>query len=86
MTWRHAPHQWSVSDGTICEDVPDIDGYACGCTTPTPDPTSPCGQLVRCCHLYEMPCGTAKDDHGGIAHRHLPTRCTCGHPIEEAPR
>lgn len=59
---------------------------SCGCTTPTPDPTSPCG----------LGCGQAADGpvHGDpsgwpwgsrhLAHPHQPTRClTCGHAIEE---
>lgn len=72
MTWRH------VSDcGT-----PDDDPF-CGCTTPTPDPASPCAV-----------CGVAGGRHERVlglspwcCPTHVPTRCTCGNPItkEEKP-
>ena len=46
------------------------------CTTPTPDPASPvnfgAGEMVCRCHGMEDCPGDPQ-----------PTRCTCGHPIEE---
>lgn len=61
-----------------------LDGYICGCPTPTPDPTSPCG-FEDCEHdgnatWTHPPAGPYL--HG--AHPHVPTLCTCGHPIEAA--
>lgn len=78
MTWRHTN---AFSNGDCREWLPDISPYreACNCTTPTPDPTSPCS-AVRC--------GDREVIHRayGYAHAYRPSRCTCGHPIEEAPR
>ena len=79
--WRH------VDDcGT-----PDDDPF-CGCTTPTPDRYSECGfdgcwMMGFLCHCDD-PSEDCKGDHpisadGG--HPYIPTRCTCGHPIEAVP-
>jgi len=59
------------------------------CTTPTPDPTSPCGALVATggnAHVAEwQDCGRPADGiHHMPAHDYRATRCTCGHAIEEA--
>ena len=53
---------------------------------PTPDPASPCGH-PECEHdaratWTHPPAGPYL--HG--SHPHVPTRCTCGDPIEEATR
>ncbi len=58
------------------------------CTTPTPDPSSPCGyrfDFWTMTDVCEMP-----GDHpmhlysnARMYHDFVPTRCTCGHPIEE---
>lgn len=59
---------------------------------PTPDPASPCGRIAA-----SVACGYPASDpvmHGDayvrlagwrvrFTHPHQPTRCTCGHPIEE---
>jgi hypothetical protein len=54
----------------------------CSCTTPTPDPSSPCGWRGRD-GTWEIPCRNGGTLHEGLLHPHQPTRCTCGHPIEE---
>lgn len=52
-------------------------GIQLPCTTPTPDPTSPCGRLD--CHWSPA----VAWPHAALSsHPHIPTRCTCGHPIE----
>lgn len=65
-----------------------VDGYEpsepgcvgpCLCERPTPDPASPCGQLVSDGFGRAFQCGGR--DSTGHAHPHVPTRCTCGHPI-----
>jgi hypothetical protein len=63
-------HRCSVPVGTIPRRW---GGFPCGCTTPTPDPASPCGYPG--CPLPE--------GAPGIDHAHVPTRCTCGHAIEK---
>ncbi len=52
----------------------------CSCTTPTPDPSSPCRRCGRDLWNIAHPLipGEPRRDHP-----HQPTRCTCGHPIEE---
>lgn len=61
--------------------------FICGCTTPTPDPASPC-DLEWCQHRGAYWWHTAlrvggDHDQWDRLHPHQPTRCTCGHPIEE---
>ena len=73
-TWRHTgTGEWCDVD--IAMDPllwPPSVPVACGCTTPTPDPAS--------CAVC------AGGPSGGNDGPHVPTRCTCGHPIEEATR
>ena len=76
-TWRHADEMhWS--------NHPDFHPVcmACvreiaksPCTTPTPDPASPCGV----CNQGTVMCFYTN------THTYQPTRCTCGHPIEPTP-
>ena len=84
MTWRHTnPVGSSHIACDACIDDPAVK-YAC--TTHTPDPASPCGH-PECEHdaratWTHPPAGPYL--HG--SHPHVPTRCTCGDPIEEATR
>lgn len=67
--WRH---------GVECDDHgPSHCGFdgGCRCTTPTPDPASPCGV----CNQGTVMCFYTN------THTYQPTRCTCGHPIEPTP-
>ena len=88
-TWRHADEMhWS--------NHPDFHPVcmACvreiaksPCTTPTPDPASPCGALVATggnAHVAEwQDCGRPADGiHHMPAHDYRATRCTCGHQLE----
>ena len=71
--WRH---------GVECDDHgPSHCGFdgGCRCTTPTPDPASPCAV-----------CGVAGGRHERVlglspwcCPTHVPTRCACGHAIEK---
>lgn len=69
MTWRHADEvRWT--NGTACtECVPQGEP----CTSPIPDPASPCAE---------------GDEHEGLeanGHSHIATLCqSCGHAITEA--
>lgn len=77
--WRHTERGWDKA----CGAPSDVPGFInCGCTTPTPDPASPCAECPpddperpwvyhRCarCREFTEFCRCA--------------RCTCGHPIEE---
>jgi hypothetical protein len=65
-------HRCSVPVGTIPRRW---GGFPCGCTTPTPDPASPCGV----CNQGTVMCFYTN------THTYQPTRCTCGHPIEPTP-
>lgn len=53
------------------------------CTTPVPDPASPCEE---CWLAAGMPVHGPVDwlpvTSQHLAHAHVPTRCTCRHPIE----
>lgn len=97
MTWRHVDEDTIPGLATFCdfEVRRDIDPATwwmepCGCTTPTTDPASPCG--FKSGGPLDIPCGaTGSDDwhkrsfwwqEPWLYHPHLPTRCTCGHPIE----
>ena len=84
MTWWHVPppegHPWHP------DAVWDEWRGFLPCTTPTPDPASPCGECGQ-------PSRASVHDHVGLGtpiggapvHFPTPTRClTCGHPIEEA--
>ena len=87
--WRHVER---FSNGDCREWLPDISPYreACNCVTPAPDPASPCGQRD---HPKGLPCGAVASDgwhrrrmweqDPELWHAHQPTRCTCGHPIEQ---
>lgn len=95
MTWRHV-EEWREPTP---EGPMDPECVGClrsdpenTCTTPTPDPASPCGQRD---HPKGLPCGATASDgwhdrrtweqEPELWHPHQPTRClTCGHPIEEA--
>lgn len=85
-TWRHANEWHSDFTGLTHCMAPRDNGSPCECTTPTPDPASPCGH-PECEHdaratWTHPPAGPYL--HG--SHPHVPTRCTCGDPIEEATR
>ena len=86
--WRHgAMHGIGVKSGPN-------DGRRCRCTTPAPDPASPCGFKEG--GPKDIPCGAVAhhDWHDKrfwwqepwLWHPHQPTRCTCGHPIERTDR
>jgi hypothetical protein len=51
------------------------------CEVATPDPASPCGFTW----LPGKTCGLPESEHFGKTgmEAYQPTRCTCGHPIEE---
>ena len=78
MTWRHT--HWR--EGEFYPECIAADGdLGCGCTTPTPDPASPCREAL--CGVPEDASVHVEDEQG---HQHQPTRCAqCHHPIE-APR
>ena len=59
---------------TITDTVRHVSCSDCCCTTPTPDPASPCGV----CNQGTVMCFYTN------THTYQPTRCTCGHPIEAA--
>lgn len=70
--------------------IPGARRRVCGCTTPTPDPASPCGHKR---YRSDLPCGAIADDDWhdrrtweqdrGLWHGYQATRCaTCGHAIE----
>lgn len=87
--WRHgAMHGIGVKSGPN-------DGRRCRCTTPTPDPASPCGYNACDSDPFWHECATVPCvvDRFGYSHPHeachphQPTRClTCGHPIERTDR
>lgn len=88
--WRHdnSPHS-SVLYGCYAPVQTGETPTPSGCTTPTPDPASPCGRLLVDEDLLgvEFPCGWPET---GIVHDrhhpHRPTTCAaCGHGIVEAP-
>ena len=88
-TWRHTTGEPCQADRPLV--TAGVVTTACGCTTPTPDPASPCGALVATggnAHVAEwQDCGRPADGiHHMPAHDYRATRCTCGHPIEEATR
>ena len=84
--------RWQHVDGDPCPVGTVKESWAgqwvspCGCTTPTPDPTSPCARR----YLWTtgiLDCMWDPNDHPEKSgHPHVPTRCLCGHPIEEAER
>lgn len=76
MTWRHEDAWHSQLTGLTYCMARRKNGSPCECSTPTPDPAGPCG-WDDC---------TATGIHHPRWFPHLPTRCTCGHPIEEATR
>ena len=81
--WRH---------GVECDDHgPSHCGFdgGCRCTTPTPDPASPCGTCGRPPDMDRCSPGSLTNPSHHTAalgcHKPTPTRCTCGHPIEPTP-
>lgn len=75
--WRHATGLGCVAAVPETSTRRLVEGRLvkmCGCTIPDPDPTSPCG-LPGCGEAL----GGAIDSTN---HPHVPTRCTCGHPIK----
>ena len=86
-TWRHANEWHSDFTGLTHCMAPRGNGSPCECTTPTPDPASPCGALVATggnAHVAEwQDCGRPADGiHHMPAHDYRATRCTCGHQLE----
>lgn len=87
--WRHdnEPADWLDPSCTQCmaehwEDDPLPDGAIC--TTPTPDPASPCG-YEGCSEQHWQPGYEGIHDTDMGTHPIEPTRCaTCQHPIEKA--
>lgn len=92
--WRHVEQ----GDGRCWATVPlGTQGTvtsACGCPSPSPDPTSPCGHREG--GPSDLPCGALASDgwhdrrtweqDPELWHPHVPTRCAdCGHPIERVP-
>lgn len=89
--WRHVER---LGQGELCAVPVEARGYdhriPCACTTPTPDPDSPCGQRD---HPKGLPCGAVASDgwhdrrtwqhDPELWHPHHPTRClACGHALE----
>ena len=74
--WRHVDELAGV-----CASWVSWKKGRCPCTTPTPDPASPCGYEgcwgKRWTHAWVS--GQFLDES---SHPHVPTRCNCGHPIE----
>lgn len=92
--WRHTDAATSSISGlTYCTATVEAadGGYGrCVCTTPDPDPASPCGfeecpyrdcafPHARYWHAVAAPLAESTSIH----HRHVPTLCRCGHRIEE---
>lgn len=81
MTWVHE-HEDARLPGACLECIAARTTF---CTTPTPDPASPCGYEYK---EDGAPCGFRRSMGGhefvDADHPHQPTRCTCGHPIKEA--
>lgn len=86
--WRHIWH-----DGDAC--MGHEGKFLCGCTTPTPDPTSPCGYEGcdgETAHWSWTEPGTLTEpgaycqhEERWDCHPYVPTLCVCGHPIEAVP-
>lgn len=104
--WRHTelptfPGQCAGCLNEMAQDsmTDNPFGIQSACTTPTPDPASPCGfedPWAKYGHPFP-PCGrpethTHHTFSGGRGetpdggHFYRPTRCTCGHAIEAAPQ
>jgi hypothetical protein len=92
--WRHTG-QVTLPAAANCREC-HKDGRHC--TTPEPDPASPCGYVgcltepgygpgVRLTpHFVHDLCSGDGSDHGPSCHPHQPTLCLrCHHPIERAP-
>ena len=71
-TWRHTTEK-RIELGTYRGVVCGAD--ICVHSTPTPDPEWGCAKCLFSERLHP------RDNH-----EYKPTRCTCGHPIEEATR
>ena len=95
--WVHVEHR--AGQGKVCYAAVQTGETPtpCGCQTPTPDRASPCGWEMdrgqgRCDlaanRAEHRGCDDWRCQHDGRrrgynCHRYRPTRCTCGHPIEE---
>ena len=80
--WRHEREDTGMcADCYDAADDSDHDAEAF-CTTPTPDPASPCSQSFVFHGKTLMTCGKTRDQHGAYPDSHQPTRCTCGHTLE----
>lgn len=78
-TYRHARETANFGWCLDCSLMSDERGLA-PCTTPTPDPASPCGHPT--CNQRAI-AHVHMGAHGVYGrHPHVPTRCTCGHPLE----
>lgn len=77
MTWRHTETVALPGAETCRECFAD----ARHCYQATPDSTSPCHSCQRDGETHDREVYIAP-----LGHDHRPTLCTCGHPIEEAPR
>ncbi len=75
--WRHVEQVTQHAGTRVCGNC-YVENKVC--TTPTPDPASPCRRCGRDLWNIAHPLipGEPRRDHP-----HQPTRCTCGHPIEE---
>jgi hypothetical protein len=82
--WRHSEPDWIEPYWAKCGNTSGP--LVCGCTTPEPDPASPCGRM----YLWTtgvLPCMWYPAQHPEQSgHTHQPTLCLrCHHPIERAP-
>lgn len=68
--------EWRHVEQTVECPVETRWAEPCGCTTPTPDLSSPCAvEGCRMLNGYGHILAFTPDEF-------VPTRCTCGHPIE----
>jgi hypothetical protein len=79
--WKHAERAYS--DEVCAVKVRSPQPTICGCTTPTPDPASPCG-YVGCLAAWHCDGTCPAHDRSVILHPHVPTLCTCGHALVAA--
>lgn len=81
--WQHV---WASRGyaASVCIDHAE-DAPPCGCTTPTPDPASPCG-FEGCLIPPGKPWHVWADDiePDALHHKRIPSRCLCGHALVPA--
>jgi hypothetical protein len=83
--WRHVEQVTQHAGTRVCGNC-YVENKVC--TTPTPDPASPCGWTYGNGEPCDVPAdrlihpASTRPFYGLNTHDFVPTRCTCGHPIE----